>query len=250
MIKLITIITKFIVVTLIALLFSSCKYSNDSDIFGKSITGSGNVTTENRMVQGNFKSVEVSNAIELTIEQSDKIEITVEADDNLQKSITTKVENGVLIIASDYSSFINVKSKKVTVKMPIIDGLQASSASSIQSINTLKGEKIQLKGSSASTINLTLEFDSVTCKSSSGSTANIEGKALTLETKSSSGSEIDAKDLFVNDVIAQASSGSSIYVHPIVSLNAKASSGSSISYNIIPKTIQKNASSGGSIEQE
>ena len=250
MIKLITIITKFIVVTLIALLFSSCKYSNDSDIFGKSITGSGNVTTENRKVQGDFKSVEVSNAIELTIEQSDKTQITVEADDNLQKSITTKVEDGVLIIASDYSSFINIKSRKVTVKMPIIDGLQASSASSIQSINTLKGNKIQVEGSSASSINLNLEFDTITCKSSSGSKANIEGKALKLETKSSSGSEINAKELFANEITADASSGSSIHVHPIVSLNAKASSGSSISYNVIPKTIQQKTSSGGSIKQE
>ena len=250
MIKLITIITKFIIVTLIALLFSSCKYSNDSDIFGKSITGSGNVTTENRKIQGDFKSVEVSNAIELIIEQSDKIEITVEADDNLQKSITTEVENGMLIITSDYSSFINIKSKKVTVKMPIIDGLQASSASSIQSINTLKGGNIQVKGSSASTINLSLEFDTIYCKSSSGSSVNIDGKALKFETKSSSGSKINAKYLLVNDVIAQASSGSSIRIHPIVSLNAKASSGSSISYNAIPKTIEKNASSGGSIEEE
>ena len=249
MIKLITIITKFIVVTLIALLFSSCKYSNDSDIFGKSITGSGNVTTENRIVQGDFKSVEVSNAIELTIEQSDKTEITVEADDNLQKSITTKVENGVLIIACDYSSFTNVKSRKVNVKMPVIDGLESSSASSIQSKNTLKGEKLLVKASSASTINLSLEFDAISCKSSSGSTVNIDGKTLKLESKSSSGSTINANDLLANEVIADASSGSSINVHPILSLNAEASSGSSINYNILPKTIQKSTSSGGSIEQ-
>ena len=250
MIKLITIITKFIVVTLIALLFSSCKYSNDSDIFGKSITGSGNVTIEKRKIQGDFKSIEVSNAIELTIEQSDITEITVEADDNLQKSITTKVENGVLIVACDYSSFINVKLRKVTVKMPVIDGLQASSASSIQSINTLKGENIQVKASSASTINLSLEFDAISCKSSSGSSVNVDGKALKLETESSSGSTINAKELFANDIISDASSGSSTSIHPILSLNAKASSGSSISYDVIPKTIQKDASSGGSIDQD
>ena len=116
MVKIITMITKFIIVTLTALLFASCNFSANM----KSIRGNGHVTTEKRIVQGDFKSVEVSNAIDLVIEQSDKTEITVEADDNLQKEISTKVENGVLIISCDYNSFINIKSKKVTVKMPLI----------------------------------------------------------------------------------------------------------------------------------
>jgi hypothetical protein len=58
------------------------------------------------------------------IEQSDKTEIIVEADDNLQKHHYNTVENGVLIIACDYNSFINIESKKVTVKMPIIESLR------------------------------------------------------------------------------------------------------------------------------
>jgi hypothetical protein len=60
-------------------LFASCNQS-----INLAITGSGHVTTENRTVQGEFKSIEVSNAIDLIIEQSNKTEIIV-ADDNLQK---------------------------------------------------------------------------------------------------------------------------------------------------------------------
>jgi hypothetical protein len=163
MIKIITIITKFIIVTLIALLFSSCIYSRDFN----SIKGSGNVTTENRKVEGDFKSIKVSNAIDLEVEQSDKIEIIVEADDNLQNEIITNVENGVLVITCKYSSFIDITSRKVTVKMPIIEGLEASSDSTIRSRNTLKGENVNLSASSAADINLTLEFDAIYCKTSS-----------------------------------------------------------------------------------
>ena len=237
--KVITIITKFIIVTLIALLFGSCKYSGNSDGFSKILTGSGNVTTENRAVSEDFKRIEVSNAIDLVIEQSDKTEIIVEADDNLQKEIITKVENGVLKISCKYNSFINVKSRKVRVKIPVIEGLEASSASSVKSTNTLKGENIFVRASSAADIDLSLEFDDISCKTSSGSSINMEGKALKLETTASSGSDIDAEDLLVNDVIADVSSGGSISIHPIVSLQAEASSGGSISYNILPKSIQK-----------
>jgi hypothetical protein len=245
MLKIITIITKFILVALTALLFASCNHS----INIKSITGSGHVTTEKRTVQGDFKSIEVSNAIDLIIEQSDKTEIIVEADDNLQKSITTSVENGVLIVACDYNSFINIESKKVTVKMPIIESLRASSASSITSLNTLKGESINLRTSSASNMNLNIESDNIECKASSGSSMTIEGMALNLETTASSASAIDASDLLANEVSAKASSGATINVHPIVRLKAKASSGSNIDYNTTPKSIEKRSSSGASIDK-
>jgi hypothetical protein len=246
MLKIITIITKFILVALTALLFASCNYSINS----KSIKGSGNVTTENRKVEGDFKSIEVSNAIDLVIEQGDNKEISVEADDNLQNSITTKVENGVLIVACDYNSFINIESKKVTVKMPIIEELQALSASSIRSINTLKGEKISLRASSAATIDVKIESDNIASKSSSGSTISMNGMALNLEAIASSGSTINAKELLANEVSAKSSSGSSIHVHPIVSLKAKASSGSSITYNNTPHSLEKNSSSGASIDRD
>ncbi|MFV5703713.1 head GIN domain-containing protein [Flavobacterium sp. XS2P12] len=246
MIKIITLITKFIIVTLTALLFTSCNHI----INMKSIEGSGHVTTEKRIVQGDFKSVEVSNAIDLVIEQSNKIEIIVEADDNLQKAITTKVENGVLVIACDYNSFNNIKSKKVTVKMPAINRLEASSAATIKSSNTLKGENIKLESSSAASIDVNIESDTIFCEASSGSTIDINGKALKLETEASSGSTIDAKDLLANEIKAEASSGASINVHPIVSLEAEASSGGSVSYNTVPKSIRKEANSGGSVHLE
>lgn len=246
MVKFITLITKIILVALCAALFASC--NNISKM--NSISGSGNVTTETRNVTGTFKNIKVSNAIDLVIEQSDITEITVEADDNLQAVITTKIENGVLIIKSSSSSFRNATSKKVTVKMPIIEDLDASSASTVTCKNVIKGENISLSTSSAANINLKIESDNIYCDSSSGSEIIISGKALKLDTSSSSGSSIHAEDLMANEVIADASSGSSINLHPIVSLNAEASSGASVSYNIEPKTIQKRSSSGGSVDRE
>ena len=176
MLKIITLITKFILVALTALLFASCNHSMNL----QSIEGSGNVTTENRNVAGDFKRIEVSNAIDLVIEQSDVTEVIVEADDNLQKHILTKVENGTLIISCDKNSFIDTKSKKVRVKMPVIEQLEANSSASITSINIVKGENITLKTSSAATINLSLESDDITCDTSSGSSINISGMGLKL----------------------------------------------------------------------
>ncbi|KIA99289.1 hypothetical protein OA93_06590 [Flavobacterium sp. KMS] len=246
MIKIIMWITKFIVVALTALLFASCNYSNNF----KSIVGSGKVITEKRTVQGDFRNVSVSNAIDLVIEQSDKTEITVEADDNLINGITTRVEGNTLVIKSDYNSFKNIKSKRVIVKMPFIDKIKASSASSVKSQNVLRGEDISLDASSSGNMSLNIESDAITCETSSGSSIVIEGKALKLNVSASSGSDISAKRLLANEIEAQASSGATVYVHPIVSLKADASSGGNINYNSVPKSIEKKSSSGGSIDQD
>ena len=80
MLKLITLITKFIVAALMALLFSSCGHTMN---LGNGIKGSGNIITENRTVNEDFKKIEVSNGIKVIVEQSDNKSITVEADDNL-----------------------------------------------------------------------------------------------------------------------------------------------------------------------
>jgi hypothetical protein len=246
MLKVITLITKFIVIALTALFFGSCNGLENM----KSITGSGQVTTENRKVTDDFKSVEISNALDLVIEQSDKTEIIVEADDNLQKEITTKVKNGVLVISCKSGNFINVSSKKITVKMPVIEEIEASSASTVNSKTTIKGSNLILDSSSAASINLTTEYETIQLTGTSASNQTIKGKALQVEVSASSASEINISDLMANEVVANSSSSGSITTHPIVKLKAQASSGGNITYNGTPKTIQKEEHSGGSIDQE
>lgn len=245
MIKLITLITKFIVATLMALLFSSCGHA----ISFNEIKGSGNIVTETRNANHDFKSIEVSRGIKVIVTQSDNKSITVEADDNLQQHIITKIENGVLIVESD-ESYNATETPVVNVKMPIINGLSASSGSEITSTGVLITENVNVKSSSGSQVNINVEADVIKAESSSGSHIGVTGKALKLETSCSSGSEIEAKNLMANEVIAEAESGSSTSVYPIVQLKAEASSGSSISYHKIPKTISKEENSGGSVEQQ
>lgn len=244
MIKIITWITKIIITVITALFFSSCHFDYNT------IKGSGTITTENRIITEKFTGIDVSSAIEVTIEQADKTEVIVEADDNLQNTIKTEVKNGKLIISNE--SYINIRkgTRKVTVTMPIIENLEASSASSISSKNTLKGNQIFIKSSSAGSIKLELEMESISSKSSSGSSIELKGLAMQFDGQASSGSTMKCFKLLTNSVIADASSGSSINVHPIVSLKAEASSGASVRYNSVPKTFQKNSSSGGSIEQD
>lgn len=244
MVKIITIFAKIIAGIIIAISFSSCRTNID---WGSGTKGNGNITTENRNITEDFTGIDVSSSIEVILEQSENKSVVVEADSNLQELISTKVNNGVLVIKPNDSYNTN-NSIIVRVKMPKIDALEASSSSKITSENTIKSEDISINTSSAGEINVKVESDNIICKSSSGSEILIEGKALNLKTKASSGSRIEAYKMLVNEVDADASSGSTIGVHPIVDLKAEASSGANISYDISPKTISKSTSSGGSID--
>lgn len=224
------------------LLFASCQFNG--------ITGSGKVTTEKRNLEGNFTAIEAGKGLDIVLEQSKETEVIVVADDNLQKHITTKVSNSVLIISSDYNSYRNVRMKKVIVKIPSITRIAITSGAHLTGSNTIKSNNLAIESSSGAEIIITVEAARTLCEASSGSHITIQGKSINLESAASSGSAIAAEKLITNNVIASASSGGISDVFPLVSLNAKASSGGSINYHNLPSDLNKKSSSGGSINKE
>ncbi|MCD8518540.1 MAG: DUF2807 domain-containing protein [Flavobacterium sp.] len=232
-----------LIVLLLTLSLISCN-GNLNLIDG--IDGSGNVVTEKRNIETPFTKIQASTGVEVILEQGSPSEVEVEVDDNLMKYIVTRVENGTLIVKID-GNINTMESAIVRVKTKTIEGLESSSGASIKTINKLSGTSVALKTSSGSTIQADLEYEKVSCESTSGSEIKVSGKALTLDTKSSSGSEINAKELASNEITAQSTSGSSTTVNPIVLLNAKASSGSSIDYVREPKKVVKEETSGGNV---
>ena len=231
---------------IVLLLTSSLTSCNGNLNLIDGIDGSGNVVTEKRNIETPFTKIQASTGVEVILEQGSPSEVEVEVDDNLMKYIVTRVENATLIVKID-GNINTMESAIVRVKTKTIEGLESSSGASIKTINKLSGTSVALKTSSGSTIQADLEYEKVSCESSSGSEIKVSGKALTLDTKSSSGSEINAKELASNEITAQSTSGSSTTVNPIVLLNAKASSGSSIDYIKEPKKVIKEETSGGSV---
>lgn len=245
MIKIIAICTKVVVSILTALLLTSCKYNID---LGEGIDGNGNVKTETRTINEKFDKVSSSRGIEVIVEQDSVAEVKVEADENLLKHITTRVENGTLVVSSD-ENIDSAEKKIVHVKTAQIKSLEATSGSGISTKSTLKGTSIQVKTSSGSEINASVEYDKVVTESSSGSNLTVSGKALNVTTSSSSGSTTKASSLMANEVVSESTSGSSTEVQALVKLTASASSGSSINYVGSPKEVTKEESSGGSVSK-
>ncbi|MCG2611149.1 DUF2807 domain-containing protein [Flavobacterium sp. SM15] len=246
MIKLVIHLTKIVIAATVALLFSSCNM-NISSL--KKVEGSGEVKSHIRNITTVFNSVSASNGLDIVLEQGNAIRVRVEADDNLHEHIKTEVTEGELKIYSDVN-IRNAKSKKVYVTLPRLNYLETSSGASVTSANILENTSMDFSSSSGSEIIVKVNAETVSCDSSSGSEIIISGKADRLETESSSGSSINAYELNVKNALADSSSGSSIALNATETLTAEASSGSSVSYEKEPKTVNKKVSSGGSVSKE
>ena len=243
MIKVFVHISKAIVGFVAALLFASCNFG------GKSVDGSGNITTQTRTVSGDYTIVSAATGLEVYVVQGNKPSIVVEADDNLQQYIKTEVEGNELRIYADVS--INkAGAKRVTVTLPKIEGLEASSASILKSKTVIKGDDIVFSANSGASVEVGVDAKTVNCEASSNGTLKVSGRTTDLNTISSSGASVNAAGLTAEDAKSEASSGGSATVNVTGKLDAEASSGGSISYSNNPKTIKSNATSGGSVSKQ
>jgi|LakMenE01Jun11ns_1017448.scaffolds.fasta_scaffold9556558_1 hypothetical protein len=211
--------------------------------------GNGQVTTTKREVTENFTKIETSEAIAVEIEQAENNSIEVETDSNLQNHVKTTISNGVLKISLDKNMII-CEELIVRVKIKELKEIETTSASSIKSVNTIKGNSLNINATSASEIDLEAEYETITIDASSTGDVTIKGKTLKLETNASSASSIDASELMSNEVFAKTSSASDIKVYAIVKLDAKAESAGTIASVKRPRELRNEETSGGEISVE
>lgn len=246
MIRLICNLVKLAVAFVMSLFMTSCvDIQFDSSL--ESIKGDGNVVTQTRSVNAPFTKIKASRGLHVIITQGDEESIEIVADENLHDHILTEFHEGWLEITAD-RNIRNASSKTIKVQVKSIEALKSSSGASVKSSGKLLSTNLTINGSSGASLNLDVEAEKISVDGSSGSTTKISGKALEGEFSISSGGDIDARDLLVNDITAGASSGGNLKIHPILNLDAKASSGSAIYYYNEPKTINKRTSSGGSVK--
>ena len=197
---------------------------------------------------GSFSGVKVAEGIDAYLKKGDKESIKVEVSNGSLSDVITEVSGSYLKIhmRENNRSRAHVK---VYVTYVQVNKLSASSAGSIFSESTIKGNDMEISASSAGTIEVSLEASSVQVSASSAGDIELKGKTGSLTAESSSAGEIDAYELEAENVEADASSGASIKLNVTKSLEARASSGGSIRYRGNPDKSNTGSSSGGSVKK-
>ena len=192
---------------------------------GHGVQGTGSVKTESRSVSG-FTKVEINRAIQATIAVDGKELVEVKASESLLPIVSTKVENGVLIVdtTKDYSTSAPIEA---IIHCKSLADLQVNGASHAE-ISGVDANEIKLEATGASKIELSGNVSAVNVEASGASTVDITGATM-------------------DNLFAEANGASTIKAGAIQSLEANASGASNISYKGDPKIIQKDATGASKI---
>lgn len=240
-----TTIVKFLIALLVGALVTSCNF--DFNISG--VKGDGNVVTENRFFNKEFTKIKASEDLDVYLTKSTSTAVKVQADENLQEYILTEIKNGVLHIHTS-ESVGKASAKKILVNFTYLDEINSSSGAEIHTTNFILSDNINIKASSGSHQELAIKASSITCKSSSGASIELDGNTKNISANASSGSVINAYSLIAENCTTKSSSGANIDVNCKTTINAKASSGSNISYTGNPQDVSKSKSSAASISKK
>jgi len=209
--------------------------------------GSGVIIKEIKSVKA-FDAVAASGSVNVDVQTGSTASVIVETDDNIMPFVETNVSNGILKIKLKDINNLRNSTVYVHIIAPEIKSLTTSASAEITSNDIIRAaEKMVLKASSGSNINIKVDAPSVSGDASSGAEITCEGKTKEINGTSSSGSEINFSALQAETANVTVSSGASISLFASVGLIAKASSGGEITYKGGASSVQKNVSSGGSV---
>lgn len=212
--------------------------------------GSGNIIKETRTVNS-FDGIVASGSVKVDVQIGDAASVIAETDDNIMPFVETKVSNGILKIKLKDINNLRNSTVYVHIITPEIKSLTTSASAEISSDEVLKtSDKLVLKASSGSSINVKIDAPTVSSDASSGAEITGEGKTRDVISNSSSGATINFSLLQAENAKAAVSSGAQTSLFASISLVAKASSGGGIDYKGGATSVQKNVSSGGSVNAQ
>lgn len=229
------------------------------------IKGSNDLVTRTKKAP-DFHAVSASRAVGVIIGGTD--EIVIEANDNLVDYVVVEAKNGTLEISM--SDKVNARNMFVTVRIPNngkIDAIHGSSGAEIRTESALKASDMEVRLSSAASLDAALkvarcnirlssgsemkaaaDFGQCNIGLSSGSELRLSGKADSMVANVSSGSEMNAYALVARLCEVDASSGAEAEVNCSERLTARAASGGEVKYKGDCEVDKRN-SSGGEVKK-
>jgi hypothetical protein len=168
--------------------------------------GSGQLVTESRSV-GEFTAVDVSEGLRVEITVGTPFAVEADFDDNLLENLQIEVRGRTLHISCDPNCDPS-RGAVVRITMPEIVSIDASAGSRVEA-GVVSGDRLELKASA-------------------GSRINVRGSVDELEIDGSAGSRIEAEDLVTNVLDIDLSAGSDAEVAVRDEVHGELSAGSEL----------------------
>lgn len=238
-------------------------------VWAKTLKGSGLIVSKNIAVS-DFRAIDASRAVKVIVAEPSQQEIRIEADDNVIDLVTVRVNKGTLKIGIDPSvqslSSIDVtvtvpdngriasleasSAAKIIVR-PTLEAdrfeIDASSAAKIEAavkartcrieaesaakvIARVRADECAVEATSAAKIDADVQADECAVEATSAATIALSGSAARCKADMQSASKLSAAEFTVKAYDIETSSAAKAEIRCTETLQADASSGSSIRY--------------------
>jgi hypothetical protein len=196
----------------------------------------------------NFKNLQMGDAFRVTVKQSSIFSITVRGDRRNLDDLEIKVDNNTLV--ARYRNHRNRQYEThFDITMPSLNAVDFSGASHASISGFSGSDKFYLTLSGASHADINVQANYIGIGVSGASTLDMTGKTQKLEADASGASRINGFNMSGEEVKAEASGASGIYITAGKTLDAKATGASKIRYRGNP-SVNANSSGASSIQKD
>jgi hypothetical protein len=212
---------------LLATFFSSCYFNIDElNLDGERITGRGNTQTETRPV-ANFTRVQVSGSMQVEITAGNQFRTEVSAYENLLPVLETYVQGNTLVVRFRPGTRVSNDNARVRIEMPTLAAVQLSGSGNID-----------VQG------NASFFANSFEGEISGSGNLNLRGGTVSASLRISGSGNINAQDLFADEVRALVTGSGNIRTYARNVLQATISGSGDIVYWGNPQVTSNVTGSG------
>jgi hypothetical protein len=226
----------------------ACSLPELPSISQVSLTGSGNVVTQEEAIS-DFDKVDISQSFVVDIKQGENFSVIVRVDDNLVEQLQVEKFGSTLKIGLKTGiSIVSNATLEAEITMPELTGLDLSGASSatISGFKSTKNLTVDLSG--ASSLRGDIEAGDTSFDLSGSSNANLTGSGGNLTLDASGSSDVDLSDFPVADAEIDVSGASTVTVNASGRLDVEASGASNVTYLGDPSMGTIETSGASSVE--
>ncbi len=199
--------------------------------------GDGNVIT--RTIElSSFHSLDIGGSFNIYFTQADEQKVEIETDANLMDRITLDVSDGTLNISS--KPIKKYTKLNISLQAPTLEDLNIHGASEFSTRGVLKGDKLTVNSSGASSAELYINVGELHTVSSGASNIHYTGIARLHQVNASGASEVDAGDLETETADVEASGASSVSIDVDQDLTLNTSGAADVDYNDVAEITYKN----------
>jgi len=220
---------------------TQCTFSQDE------IRGNGNVVKRTVSLP-DINSLDVGGVFNVKIALGPQQKVEIETDENIFDRVIAEVDGGELELSLKKVKDIKTLNVYLTVKE--MKSIEASGASSVESLTTLKGDKLELDVSGASEVDLAIDVNELESDLSGASDVVLTGRADRHELDVSGASHFKSGDLLTRILEVDVSGAGDADVHVSDQVTGEVSGASSLTLLEEPKKQDIRTSGASSVRRK